>query len=141
MKKYLVIQFFLFFFLSLTAQIPLGAWRDHLPYGKCKKVAKAGSTVYCATDNNIFTYNVIDNSVQKLSKINGLSDIGVSTIEFCSEKNTLLIAYDDGNIDLLKDFKISNIPDIRNRVMAGLKSANNIFFRGLRDCNNGINVS
>ncbi len=81
---YLITSVILYIFsvLSVPAQIPTGAWRDHLPYSQCIKVVEAGGKIYCATNYNIFTHNTIDNSIEKLSKITGLSDIGISTMEY-----------------------------------------------------------
>jgi ligand-binding sensor domain-containing protein len=129
MKKVFVIVLSLLI-ISVNAQIPVGAWRDHLPYSRCKKVVKIGSKLYCATPNNIFTYDTHDNSIQKLSKITGLSDIGISSMEYYPEKNILLIAYDNGNIDLVKNYQVTNISIIQKRIMLGSKKANHIFFRG-----------
>ncbi len=41
----------------------------------------------------------------------------------------LLIAYNDGNIDILENNKITNIPDLKNNSISGSKVANHIFFR------------
>lgn len=125
----------LFFFIVIVilsptfAQIPAGTWRDHLPYNNCKKVVKIKDVIYCATAKNIFTYNITDQSINKLSRINGLSDMEISTMEYNSSKNILLIAYDDGNIDLLQNNIVTNISDIFGTTMSGSKIAHNIFFR------------
>jgi hypothetical protein len=115
--------------MAANAQIQLGDWRDHLPYSHCIKVAKASTKIYAATDNNLFVFDTHENSIQKLSKISGLSDMGVSTIEYYAAKNILLISYTNGNIDLLKDFQVTNIPDVKNKVMSGSKKANGIYFK------------
>jgi ligand-binding sensor domain-containing protein len=128
--KHIVLLVFSFFTFSLIAQVPVGSWRDHLPYSRCKKVVKIGSKLFCATPYNIFTYDTRDNSLQKLSKITGLSDMGISNMEYYPEKNILLIAYDNGNIDLIENQQITNIPIIQKRIMTGSKKANHIFFRG-----------
>lgn len=115
-------------FVPLSSQIPEGSWRDELPYNQCIKVVEVGNKIYCATNNNIFTYSTNDHSIEKLSKITGLSDIGISTMEYYQNKGILLIAYNDGNIDLLSNNMITNIPDLMNKSMSGSKSANHIFF-------------
>ncbi|MDP4207204.1 MAG: T9SS type A sorting domain-containing protein [Bacteroidota bacterium] len=129
MKNFLSILLMLVL-VQTNAQIPVGAWRDHLPYAYCRKVVKAGTKVYCATPNNLFVYSTKDNSIEKLSKITGLSDMGISTVEYNFDKDVLLIAYTNGNIDLLKKGGITNIPSVLNQSMTGSKKANHIFFRG-----------
>ena len=48
----------------------------------------------------------LGNTVEKLTKVNGLSDVVISAIQYIPEKNTLVIGYENGNIDI----KV-NIPD------------------------------
>lgn len=127
--KFIWLLLFFVFLIPVNAQVKIGAWRDHLPYRSCKKVVKVGTLVYCATDNNVFTYNTKDNSLQKLSKITGLSDIGVANMEYSAENDELFIAYTNGNIDLIKNQTITNIPDIYKQSVPGSKKANHIFFR------------
>ena len=115
---------------TLIAQIPVGSWRDHLPYSRCIKVVKIDNKIVVATDNNLFTYNTSDNSLEKLSKISGLSDMGISTMEYNPEKKMLLVAYANGNIDIIKGNIISNIADIKKKGMTGSKKVNHIFFLG-----------
>ena len=130
MKKALIIILYVLLAFQLSGQIPVGAWRDHLPYNHCKKVVKIGTKLFCATSFNAFTYDTRDNSLQKLSKITGLSDIGISTMDYNAEKNILLIAYDDGNIDLVKNYVVTNIAVIQQQIMTGSKKVGNILFRG-----------
>ena len=49
---------------------------------------------------NFFTYNENDNSISKYSKIDGLSDLNVSAIEYNEEFNVIILGYQNGNIDL-----------------------------------------
>ena len=76
------------------AQIPNGSWRDHLPYSSAKKIAEIDGKIYCATNGGMFSYNTSDNSLQRYSKVNGLSDIDISTFGYSEETKTLVVAYD-----------------------------------------------
>ena len=111
------------------SQVPVGAWRDHLPYNTVKRVEKVGAKLFCATDLSLFTYSTADNQLEKFTKINGLSDIGISTIGYSSQAGILVIAYKNGNIDLVKDNIITNIPDLKRKIITGGKEANDIYFR------------
>ncbi len=110
------------------AQIAVGEWRDHLPYSHALKVTEAENKIYCSTDISLFSYNKDDNSIEKLSKISGLSDIGFSSIEYSKENKVLLIAYSNGNIDLIENNTIYNISDIKRKQITGNKTINNIMF-------------
>jgi ribosomal protein S11 len=108
----------------------IGQWRDHLPYSQCIAVKEVGSRIYCATPYSIFYYDKEDNSIQRVNKINGLSDIGISTINYNSTYNTLVIAYTNANIDLIKNNTIINISDIKRASILGNKIINDIYFIG-----------
>lgn len=108
--------------------IGIGQWRDHLPYKKTISVAEAGDKVYCATPYSMFYYNKSDNSINRLSKINGLSDFGIRSIRYNETKDVLLVAYTNANIDLIYENQIINLPDIKRANLLGSKTINNILF-------------
>jgi len=120
-----------FIFNSLLAQgIPIGQWRDHLPYRNAVAVADAGDRVFCATTSSLFYYKKDDNSLNRITKINGLSDIGISTINYHPNTKTLIVAYQNSNIDLIINNTIINISDIKRKNMPGKKNINKIMFVG-----------
>lgn len=126
MKK-LVLIFLVFNSLLLNAQEFL--WEDHLPYNNVIKLAQSTSKVYCATPFAVFIYDKQEKSVTKLSKAQGLSDIGISTIAFNPNTSQLFIGYVNGNIDVLDKNIISNYPFIKEKVILASKSINNIIFK------------
>jgi hypothetical protein len=89
-----------------------------------------GSRIYCATPFSLFYYDKDDNSIQRVNKINGLSDIGISTINYNKEYHVLVIAYSNANIDLIKNNTIINISDIKRASILGNKTINDIYFIG-----------
>ena len=112
------------------AQLAIGQWRDHLSYKKGISVAQSPTMVYCATESGIFRLEKYDYSIDRLSKISGLSDVGVNSVRFNSYDNTLLIAYENANIDLVKEEGgIYNISDIKRKLITAKKTINNIHFR------------
>jgi hypothetical protein len=110
----------------MFAQIAIGQWREHLPYRKGIGVAYTGDRTYCATESGLYYYDVEANEVEKLSKINGLTDVGFAGIGYDDNSNTLVIAYSNTNIDLLQDNTVINLPDIKNKPILGNKTINNI---------------
>lgn len=109
------------------AQIPVGNWRQHLPSNNAFRLACTPTKVYCTSGESLFSYNLNDNSVEKLSKITGLSDFGISTIAYSEEKNVVVIGYENGNIDILKGKNVINISDLKKKTIAASKSINHIF--------------
>ena len=118
-------------FNGLLAQpVPIGQWRDELPYTLCNSLTDAGSRIYISTPYAVFYYDKQDNTIIRITKITGLSDIGISTINYNQEYNTLVIAYSNANIDLIKNNTIINISDIKRKSILGNKTINNIYFIG-----------
>ena len=111
------------------SQIPGGAWRDHLPYYQGKRLVEYCDRIFCATQaGSLFSFNLRDNSINKHSKVNGLSDADISTIGFSPATETFFIGYNNGNIDLIKNDSVINIPDIKRENIMGEKSVNNVYF-------------
>ncbi|MDD4576580.1 MAG: hypothetical protein PHI36_09155, partial [Bacteroidales bacterium] len=63
MKKIFIFVFSVIYTFVLQAQIPIGTWRDHLPYNKVIMVADAGSRVYAATPQTIYYIEKAENSI------------------------------------------------------------------------------
>ena len=112
------------------AQPVIGEWTDYQSYASAQNVVDAGSKIYCVTSGGLFSYNKSDNSIQKMSVVNGLSDSGVDRLAYSSEKNVLLIAYQNANIDLLIGNQFFNISDIKRKQLSADKSINNVLFVG-----------
>lgn len=116
--------------LSAAAQFSIGTWRDHLPYGTVIDVCVDDQDlVWCATPYSIFTYYPPDGEINRISKINLLSDVGISVIEFDPQTRYVLVGYENGNLDLIRDGKSVNLPDIRLSSVVGDKRIYNIFVR------------
>jgi ligand-binding sensor domain-containing protein len=116
--------------MTVRAQIPNGTWRDHLPYNDAKRLAEAGNKIYCSTSGGgMFSFNVKDNSIEKYSKVNGLSDADISCIGFNPAVEMLIVGYTNGNLDLVKNDSVYNIPDIKRKIIVGEKSVNSFFFK------------
>ncbi|MCX6271488.1 MAG: T9SS type A sorting domain-containing protein [Bacteroidetes bacterium] len=110
--------------------IGIGDWRDHLPYDKCISVAEAGEKMYCATPFSIFNYDKTDNSVSRLSKVNGLSDVGITSIAYSNDFKKLVVVYSNCNIDLVQGNNVINIPDINRKPILGKKTINKVVIDG-----------
>ena len=108
-------------------QIPIGSWREELPYKQCISVTEAENMIYTATPYSVFSVDKEDNSVVRLSKINGLSDIGISAISYNEATKTVVLTYTNANIDLIRSTSITNISDIKRKQILGNKTINGIF--------------
>jgi hypothetical protein len=118
-----------FFSLNIIAQnVPIGGWKEHLSYKNAISVAEGNGKVYCATKGGIFILNKSDNSMERLSKVNGLSDVEASVLNFNPYNNKLLIAYKNSNMDIVSDGTVTNISDIKRKSIIGNKAINNIYY-------------
>ena len=123
MKKLL----FLLFPLFIQAQdIPIGFWKDYQAYTSTSYITQAKSKIYCVTNGGLFYLNKDDNTLNRLSKVTGLSDIGVKQIAYSDSLETTIITYKNCNIDLIKQGRIINISDIKRKEIIGNKLINNI---------------
>lgn len=125
--KTILISTLLLFHTGIFAQ-QLGVWSDYLPYRNAVAVSLGSEKVYCATVLSYFTYDKKDHYLERHSKASGLSDLGVNTLNYNSDKSVLLIGYNNGNIDLVGQNKTVNLADIERANITGEKKINHVFF-------------
>ncbi len=116
--------------IPLQGQIGMGQWRTHLPYQYASLVETTDDRVYCSTTGGLFYYGLEDNLVEKISKIDGLSDNGVSAMRWSSELETMILAYENSNLDIIRNGVVTNLPDIMKKQITGDKSIYDIYYIG-----------
>ena len=135
MRKYkftFILLSVIYFFpaISISQGTAIGSWRTHLPYDNIIDVAVVNDMVFAATPLSIFTYNKLDNRVDRFDKVKGLNEVGISQIRYNNNTNEILVAYTNTNLDIiLEDGSIVNIPDIKDKEILGNKTINNIMFK------------
>lgn len=100
--------------IIFSQEVGIGEWRDHLPYVSGISIAAGDGKVYCATPYSVFYLDKDDNTLNRITTIQGLNDVGISKIGYNDPFNTLVIAYSNANIDLIKNNTIINMADIFN---------------------------
>lgn len=133
-KRTLLFAFIVALFSGLiqshAQNLPIGGWRVHLPYKSCKYVTGSTSSIWAGTDNGLFRLNRADESIERITKIEGLSDLAIGTIRYNPYNSTLVVGYKNGNVDLIRNNVITNLPDIKRAQIVGNKSINNAYFVG-----------
>lgn len=98
-----------------------------MPYNSAIDVTAGEGKVYCATPYSLFSVSLADNTIERMSRITGLSETGISTIRYDEVNNKLFIAYGNSNIDIIYRNDIINIPDIKRDDIVGDKRINNVY--------------
>ncbi len=110
------------------AQIGMQNWRIHFSAFEAIGIAEDETDIYMACSNGIVEYDTEDNSISVLTVTNGLSDLGISTIN--SNGSTVIIGYSNGNLDVLENNTITNVPWIKLAEIPGDKTVNSVYFDG-----------
>ncbi len=114
---------------AVQAQLPpVGGWRDHLSWNTAEAVAMTDQKIYCSNGIGLCIYNIQNRDISKLSKVNGLNDAGITALQ--SFSNSVIIGYNNGNIDILQDDQIYNISDIKINQIYTTKNINHIYISG-----------
>ncbi|TGE26003.1 T9SS type A sorting domain-containing protein [Hymenobacter aquaticus] len=121
-----------------------GDWQLHLPNNRARALAEAGNRIYVATEDAFFFYDKELNTTQLLSRRDGLHDVGVSALGYDPTTKQVLVAYRNGNLDVLAaDGSIINISDIARKPITGGKTISHISFsrgRAYLSCSFGLVV-
>lgn len=98
---------------SIAQDIPIGTWRTHFSYNNGRILEASEDKIFCAVQNGLFSLDRKDQSLNKISKVNGLSGAGISSMKYNSESAVLVIGYESGLIDLVFEDEIINIRDVK----------------------------
>ena len=109
--------------LAATQALATGTWHNHLAYSNITSIKKGGNTIYVLASGGLYAYNTADNSVTTYAKATGLSDNGISFIDWCQPAKRLVIVYSNGNIDLIDAAdNVYNMPDYYNKILTSDKT-------------------
>jgi hypothetical protein len=130
MKKFIQLTLTLVSILNIVAQdIPIGTWRSHFSGYKAVSGTVAGDLIYVACEMGMYSYNTKTEAFRTFSKIDGMKGNEINKIAYDSINRTIIIAYSNGQIDLLKDNKFTNISSFYNYSFTGSKITNDIFVK------------
>ncbi len=113
---------------AYAQNIPVGTWRTHFSYYDARHLADTPDKIFCASAIGLFSIEKSDGSIRKLSKIDGLSDVGVSALKYSELLNILVIGYESGFVDFVFENDLLSISDIAKSTLEGDKTINDIVF-------------
>ena len=116
--------------IGAIAQPAIGQWRDHFPYRQTRAVATGNGLFYCASRNAVFSVDPGSGEIQRISKINGLSDVDITALSWNTALGALLVGYSNGNLDVVHSDRTVNINDIKRSSIIGDKRINTMMNDG-----------
>lgn len=130
----LILSFSLFVSnISLGQQdLAIGQWQAHLPYTIFFDIAQNDEFLFFATEWSLLVMDKEENTLRFASKVDGLSETGISTIATNEETGLLVVAYTNSVFDLVTPDRIIGFSDLNRDGNFNDRSINNIAFDGAR---------
>ncbi len=110
----------------------IGQWQAHYPFNSVTGIATDGEVLYAASSQGFFSYKPSTGEMITHSKVDGMSDAGTDKIGYDTLTETVVLTYQNGNIDLYKGGSFYNIPSLRLRPSTGAKTVADVY------CVNGV---
>lgn len=121
---------FCFLFLSLHAFLMGQYWRDHLNFSSATFSGSLDGKLFAGNSVGLFTYHLDDYLLEKITKTNLLSDVDITAVTSLGDR--LVVGYQNGNIDIVSNTGVVNIPDIKLSNISTNKGINRFVFAGNR---------
>lgn len=127
MRHILTIILFSFFsFTVLAANFNTTGWKTYLSYNNTNSVEESNDQVFVVAEGSLYTYGKEDNSIKQYYKGNGLNDNTISLIRYNKQTKSLLIIYDNSNIDILEGGVATNLPYLSTSTSIRDKQINSV---------------
>lgn len=111
--------------------VALGDWRSHLSYSSTVGLAESDDAIFFGTPEAVLKVYKADQSLEYINKVWGTSDMRVQTLAYHQEEQMLIVAYLNGNLDLIYDGgTVVNLPAILNNNTIIDKSIYDIYTNG-----------
>lgn len=119
------LPFYLFTFLPVNAQI--GSWHNYMAYSEVQNICEANHYLFVLASNDLYQYNLNDQSIITYDKTKGLSDNLITHIAWNNKAKRLIAVYQNSNIDLIDtNGNITNISAFYNKTMTEDKTVSQI---------------
>ncbi len=107
--------------------IAIGQWRTHFNYQQGYSLVKLNNRIFSNAFHSLLELDLENTAIKKHTKVNGLSDVGISAIAADENTNSLLVGYANGNIDIINESTTINLNDLLQANIIASKRINNIF--------------
>ncbi len=119
MKKFFsLILLFTGMFLGL-AQSDL-SWQGYFSYSEIKDISQGSNTIFAASENALFSRNIVTDVIRTTNTVDGLSGETISTIYHSIALNKTVVGYENGLIIVIneQDGSILKVVDIINKKLS-----------------------
>lgn len=125
MKRFFHLVILTFMVIALQAQT--GTWRAYLSYAEPQQIIKAGQRLYVRASNDLYSYNLKDQSITTYDRVRSLNDTYISLIAWNQQVQKLIIVYKNSNIDLMDaNDNVYNLSAIYEKSMTQDKTINTV---------------
>lgn len=130
MKQIITIIFLLFGAVNLNAQLGVEEWRMHVSPYSTQDLMYANGAVYVVLEKGILEYEISTGERTLWTAADFLSDVSPTTVDYHAETGTMIVGYKNGNVDLIRNNRVSNFPYILQSSTTGRKEINAIVVQG-----------
>ncbi|MDR1182076.1 MAG: T9SS type A sorting domain-containing protein [Bacteroidales bacterium] len=114
-------------FVYAQSSVAVGRWKTYFNYSAGCDVDRIDNNLYYASQSSVVSINLNDNSIRYIDKVEGLSDVGIQCMRANQTTKTVIICYNNSNIDLYQNGRVSNIPYLFDKQVTGDKTIYSIF--------------
>ena len=132
MKKY---SFLFFLFVQIGFSQNNALWKGYYSYNEIKDLSQSTDKLFTASENALFTKNIITGETKTINTIDGLSGQTISSIYFSPNFKKTVVGYENGLMIVINeiDGKMLNVVDIINKSLpSNLKRINHFMeYKGI----------
>lgn len=113
MRKYILTLFIYISTVFHAFGLAVGTWQVYPSYANLTEISPAGDVCFALASGSLFAYNNTTGETTVFNKTTGLAGIDISHIAWSQQAKRLVVAYGDGNIDLVSaSGDITNVPGL-----------------------------
>ncbi|MBC7606745.1 MAG: T9SS type A sorting domain-containing protein [Burkholderiales bacterium] len=118
MKKQLL-SFLILFAIQSTVAQNSKLWKGYFSYNEIKDLAEAPNKIVAASENALFSKDLVSGTIKTTNTIDGLSGLTISSIYHSANFKKTLIGYENGLMIVIDDVTgaMLNVVDIINKAL------------------------
>lgn len=128
MRKYILTLFIYIYTVFHAFGLAVGTWQVYPSYANLTEISPAGDVCFALASGSLFAYNNTTAETTVFNKTTGLAGIDISHIAWSQQAKRLVVAYGDGNIDLVSaSGDITNVPGLYLSEIVSDKTVSHIY--------------